>query len=76
MGPMLHVAYTPEELAKLIKRVGSNDTLYSGYFKNWDLAKMHKLYKQYCSEHFICATCGKVWNMLYNRKCDNKETVI
>jgi len=63
--------YTPEELAKLIKRVGSNDTLYSEYFKNWDLTKVHKLYKQYCSKHFICATCRKVWNILYNRKCGN-----
>jgi len=63
--------YTPEELAKLIERVGSNDTLYSEYFKNWDLAKMHKLYKQYCSKHFICATCKKVWDILYDRKCRN-----
>jgi len=63
--------YTPEELAKLIKRIASNDTLYSEYFKNWDLTKMHKLYKQYCSEHFICATCKKVWDILYDRKCRN-----
>ena len=63
--------YTPKELATLIKRVASNDTLYSEYFKNWDLAKMRKLYKQYCSEYFICATCRKVWETLYHRKCGN-----
>jgi len=63
--------YTPEKLAKLIKRVGTNDTLYSEYFKHWNLSKMHKLYKQYCSEHFICATCKKVWDILYDRKCGN-----
>ena len=61
--------YTPEELAELIKRIDSNDTLYSQYFANWDLSKMHKLHKQYCSEHFVCATCRKVWDILYNRKC-------
>ena len=64
--------YTPKELAALIKRVASNDTLYSEYFKNWDLAKIHKLHEQYCSEYFICATCRKVWETLYHRKCVNQ----
>ena len=66
--------YTPEELAKLIKRIDSNDTLYSEYFKNWDLVKMRKLHEQYCSEYFICATCRKVWETLYHRKCGNQAT--
>ena len=61
--------YTPKELAELIKRIDSNNTLYSQYFANWDLSKMRKLHEQYCSEHFICATCRKVWEILYNRKC-------
>ena len=66
--------YTPKELATLIKRVASNDTLYSEYFKNWDLAKMRKLHERYCSEYFICATCRKVWETLYHRKCGNEAT--
>ena len=66
--------YTPEELAKLMKRIDSNDTLYSEYFKNWDLVKMRKLHEQYCSEYFICATCRKVWETLYHRKCGNQAT--
>ena len=61
--------YSPKELAELIKRIDSNDTLYSQYFTNWDLSKMRKLHEQYCSEHFICTTCRKVWDILYNRKC-------
>ena len=61
--------YTPKELAELIHRIASNDTLYSEYFKNWDLAKMRKLHEQYCSEYFICAICKKVWRTLHNRKC-------
>ena len=66
--------YTPKELAQLIKRIDSNDTLYSEYFKNWDLVKMRKLHEQYCSEYFICATCRKVWETLYHRKCGNQAT--
>ena len=66
--------YTPKELATLIKRVASNDTLYSEYFKNWDLDKMRKLHERYCSEYFICATCRKVWETLYHRKCGNQAT--
>ena len=61
--------YTPKELAELIKRIDSNDTLYSQYFTNWDLSKMHKLDEQYCSEYFMCKICRKVWEKLYNRKC-------
>ena len=68
--------YTPKQLAKLIKRVASNDTLYSEYFKNWDYAKMRKLHKRYCSEYFICATCRKVWETLYHRKCGNETTTL
>ena len=63
--------YSPKELAELIKRIDSNNTLYSQYFTNWDLSKMRKLHEQYCSEHFICTTCRKVWDILYNRKCGN-----
>ena len=61
--------YSPKELAELIKRIDSNDTLYSQYFTNWDLPKMHKLDEQYCSEYFMCRICRKVWEKLYNRKC-------
>ena len=68
--------YTPKELAKLIHRIASNDTLYSEYFKNWDLSKMRKLHEQYCSENFICATCRKVWETLYHRKCGNEATQV
>ena len=64
--------YTPKELAELIKRIDSNDTLYKQYFTNWDLSKMHKLKEQYCSEHFMCTTCRKIWEILYNRKCGKK----
>ena len=66
--------YTPKELAELIKRIDSNDTLYSEYFKNWDLNKMRKLHDQYCSDYFICAICKKVWETLYHRKCDSQAT--
>ena len=66
--------YIYKQLATLIKRVASNDTLYSEYFKNWDLDKMRKLHKRYCSEYFICATCRKVWETLYHRKCGNQAT--
>ena len=66
--------YTPKELAQLIKRVASNDTLYSEYFKSWDLVKMRKLHERYCSEYFMCATCRKVWETLYHRKCGNEAT--
>ena len=61
--------YTPKELAELIKRIDSNDTLYSQYFTNWDLSKMRKLDEQYCSEYFMCKICRKVWEKLYSRKC-------
>ena len=61
--------YTPKELAEMIKRIGNNDTLYSEFFKNWDLVKVHKLHKQYCSEDYVCTICRKVWEKLYNRKC-------
>ena len=61
--------YTPKELAELIKRIDSNDTLYSQYFTNWDLSKMRKLDEQYCSEYFMCKICRKVWEKLHNRKC-------
>ena len=61
--------YSPKELAELIKRIDNNDTLYSQYFANWDLSKMLKLHERYCSENFICATCKKVWDILYDRKC-------
>ena len=64
--------YTPKELAELIKRIDSNDTLYSQYFTNWDLSKMHKLDEQYCSEYFMCKICRKVWEKLYKRKCITK----
>ena len=60
--------YTPKELAELIKRVDSNDTLYHQYF-NWDLSKMRKLDEEYCSEYFMCRICRKVWESLRNRKC-------
>ena len=63
--------YTPKELAKLITRVANDDTLYSEYFKNWDLAKMRKLHEQYCTVHLSCATCNMVWSMLHDRKCGN-----
>ena len=61
--------YTPKELAEVIKRIGNNDTLYSEFFKNWDLVKLHKLHKRYCSEDYVCTICRKVWEKLYNRKC-------
>ena len=64
--------YTPKELAELIKRIDSNDTLYKQYFTNWDLLKMHKLKEKYCSEYFMCTTCRKIWEILYNRKCGKK----
>lgn len=64
--------YTPKELAELIKRIDNDDALYYQYFTNWDLAKLHKLDKQYCSEHFMCTTCRKVWETLYKRKCGMK----
>ena len=64
--------YTPKQLADLIQRIASDDTLYSQYFTNWDLSKMRKLHKRYCSEHFICVTCRKVWEILYERKCGIK----
>ena len=60
--------YTPKELAELIKRVDSNDTLYHQYF-NWDLSKMRKLDEEYCSEYFMCRICRKVWESLRDRKC-------
>ena len=63
--------YTPKELADLIMRVANNHTLYSEYFKNWDLAKMRGLHEQYCKVYPSCATCNMVWNMLRNRKCGN-----
>ena len=50
--------YTPKQLATLIKHVASNDTLYSKYFKNWDLDKMRKLHKRCCSEYFILLLCA------------------
>ena len=61
--------FTPKELAELIKRIDSNDTLYSEYFKNWDLNKMRKLHIRYCSEYFTCAICKTIREMLYHRKC-------
>ena len=61
--------YSPKELAELIKRIDSNDTLYRQYFTNWDLSKMYKFHKQYCSEFFMCSICRKVWEKLYDRKC-------
>ena len=61
--------YSPKELAELIQCIANNDTLYSQYFTNWDLDKMHKLHEKYCLEHFTCVTCRKVWSILYNRKC-------
>ena len=63
--------YTPKELAELITRVANDDTLYSEYFKNWDLAKMHRLHEQYCTVYPSCATCNMVWSMLHDRKCGN-----
>lgn len=65
--------YRPKELAELIQHIANNDSLYSQYFANWDLSKMRKLHKQYCSEHFTCTACRKVWNILYNRKCIIKK---
>ena len=62
--------YTPKQLAELIQRIANDDSLYSEYFKNWDLVKMRKLHERYCSEHFVCATCRKVWETLYKRKCN------
>lgn len=64
--------YSPKELAELVQRIANDDTLYSQYFTNWDLTKMRKLHEQYCLEHFTCATCRKIWNTLYNRKCPIK----
>ena len=64
--------YTPKQLADLIQRIASDNTLYSQYFTNWDLSKMRKLHERYCSEHFICTTCRKVWDILYERKCGIK----
>ena len=64
--------YSPKELAELIKNIAGNDTAYSEYFKNWDLMMMRKLHEQYCSEGFVCAICRKVWEILYNKKCDGK----
>ena len=64
--------YSPKELAELIKRVDSNDTLYRQYFTNWDLSKIVKLKEQYCSEYFMCTACRKTWEILYNRKCNIK----
>lgn len=61
--------YSPKELAALIQRISNNDTLYSQYFTNWDLKKLHKLHEKYCSVDFICATCREVWRILYKRKC-------
>lgn len=61
--------YSPKELAELIQHIANNETLYSQYFTNWDLNKMHKFHEQYCLEHFICATCREVWSRLYERKC-------
>ena len=61
--------YTPKQLAELIQRIANDDSLYSEYFKNWDLVKMRKLHERYCSEYFICAACRKVWERLYKRKC-------
>ena len=65
--------YTPKELAKLIKHIGTNDTLYSEFFKNWDLVKMRNLHEQYCSEHFICTICREVWKKLYKGKCGDNS---
>ena len=64
--------YTPKELAELIKSIDSDDSLYKQYFTNWDLSKMQKLKEQYCSEYFMCTTCRKIWEILYNRKCGKK----
>ena len=64
--------YSPKELAELIQRIDSDDTLYAQYFTNWDLSKMRALHEKYCSEHFICGTCKKVWEKLYKRKCGIK----
>lgn len=61
--------YSPKELAELIQRIANNYALYSQYFSNWDLTKMRKLHEQYCLDYFSCATCGKVWNILHDRKC-------
>ena len=66
--------YTPKELAELMKRIDSNDTLYAQYFANWDLSKMRRLHEKYCSEFFMCAICRRVWKSLSEQKCGIKST--
>ena len=67
--------YTPKQLADLIKRIDNDDSLYHQYFTNWDLDKLRKLDEQYCSEYFMCTTCKRVWEMMYERKCGRKQTL-
>lgn len=64
--------YTPKQLAEFIKKIDSNETLYAGFFQNWDLKKIRMLHSNYCKEHFMCRVCRKTLELKYHQRGCNK----
>lgn len=66
--------FTPKKLAEYIQKIDNNQTLYSSFFRNWNLEKIKTIHEKYCKEHFMCKVCRKSLEIKYqNTGCTNAE---